>query len=163
MTHIQPSFIIKIFFFILFPVSIFISSYAFAAITQVDKLSFGTIVVLDNTATSEITVDVEGRVILTNQIRVIDLGHPAYFILSDYTIYTQLFTVASVLNAETASYNNNSQQFTLINVTTAPSVTTNATGMAEVIIGGTLQTSGNGINQYYDDTYTATIQLTVSY
>jgi len=163
MTLIQSSLIVKAPLFVLFSVVLCINSYTFAAITQIDKLYFGGIVVLDNNTKSEITVDTQGRIITTNQIRVIDLGHPAHYLLTHYAAYTQLFTVASVLVAETASYNNNSQQFTLIDVTTAPSLTTNAMGVADVIIGGTMQTSGSGINKYYDGTYTATIQLTVNY
>jgi len=163
MTVTQYSLLIKAPSFILLFVMVFINSNAFATITEVDDLSFGAIVVLDNTITSEITVDLQGRVTFTNHIRLIDLGHPAHFVLSNYTPYTQLFTSASVVTAETTSNNASSQQFTLINVTTSPTVTTSVAGIAEVFIGGTLQTSGSGTNQYYDQKYTAMILLTVNY
>ena len=163
MTHHKPLSIMNTFFCVLSFLLLPIHSYAFETVTQVDKLSFGSIAVLDNTTTSEITVDTQGRMTYSNDIRILDLGKPAYFVLFDYPIYTQLFTAASVLSAETVSSIYGSQQFTLINVTTASSVTTNGTGMAEVIIGGTLQTSGNGGGKYYDGNYTATLQLTISY
>jgi len=163
MTHHQFYFIIKIFRYILFSSSLAIHPYALGTVTQVDKLSFGNIVVLDNSTISEITVSTQGKVTYTNDIRIIDLGHPAYFVLSEFTTYTQLFTVASVLTAESVSSYSGSQQFTLTNLTTASSVTTNATGIAEVIIGGTLQSSGSGTNMYYDDTYISTLQLIISY
>lgn len=163
MTHTKLYLIKKTLLYVLSYYSLIIHSHAAEIVTQVDRLSFGNIVVLDNATPSEITVDTEGKVVYTNDIRIIDLGQPAYFVLSGFPTYTQLFTAVSVLNAETVSSIHNSQQFTLTNVTTAPSVTTNATGVAEIIIGGTLQTSGSGTNAYYDDTYTATLQLTISY
>lgn len=146
-------------FFLIFFISFSVSS----AVTIVDKLSFGTIAILDNTTTSDITVAVDGKTTVTNHIRIIELGQPAHFILSSFPAYTQLFTTANILIAETTSTAPVSQQFTLINLTTAPSVVTNGTGIAEAFIGGTFRTSGSGVGQYVDSLYTANIELSISY
>ncbi|MCP4320539.1 MAG: DUF4402 domain-containing protein [Alteromonadales bacterium] len=141
----------------------FVSFTSLAAVTVVDKLSFGTIAILDNNTSSDITIHTNGKTTITNHIRIIDAGKPGYFILSSFPGYTQLFTTANILVAKTSSNPPTSEQFTLINLTTAPSVYTNGTGIAEVYIGGTFRTSGSGTGQYYDTLYTASIELSISY
>jgi len=140
------------------------SSLAFAGITVIDKLNFGTIAVLDNTTPSDITINsITNQIIITNGIRVLIPGNRAEFLLTDYPTYTQVFTSANIVIAETSSPTPPSEQFTLINLETVPSVMIDGTGFASVFVGGTLRTSGSGTGQYFDAVYTATYELEVNF
>jgi hypothetical protein len=138
-------------------------SLVLAGTTVVDTLSFGTVAVLDNASASEITVSLTNQVSGTNYIRILIPGHRAEFLLTSYPTHTTVFTTVNVLVAETSSPATESAQFTLVNLETAPSVTTDGTGFATVYVGGTLQTSGSGSGQYFDSTYTATYELDLNF
>ena len=142
---------------------LFFFSCAFAGTTVIDTLSFGTIAVLDNSSTSEITVTSTNNISCTNHIRILIPGHRGEFLLTSYPTYTPVFTTATVLVAETSSPAPTSAQFTLVNLETASSVTTDGTGFASVYVGGTIQTSGNASSQYFDSDYTATYELTFNF
>jgi hypothetical protein len=134
-----------------------------ADITTVEPLSFGTIVVQGNSSVSEISIDTKNKLTKTNYIRILNLGQRGEYFLSDFPAFTQLFTSANITSSETASSVGSSQQFTLSALTTAPSVTTDGDGTATIFVGGTLQTSGSGIGQYFDTGYTVSFELTVDF
>ena len=142
---------------------LFFFSLAFAGTTVIETLSFGTVAVLDNSSTSEVTVTSTNTVSCTNHIRILIPGHRAEFLLTSYPTYTTVFTTVNILSAETTSPATASEQFTLINLEIAPSVTTDGTGFASVYVGGTLRTSGSGSGQYFDSSYTATYELNLNF
>jgi hypothetical protein len=139
-----------------------ISPCSIAAVTIINNLDFGTIAVVNNTTTSDLTININNSITLTNHIRVLTPGQRGEYLLSSYPAYTQLFTTVSVLQAQTSSPAPGSEQFTLVEVTTASSVTTSNSGTATVLVGGTFRTSGAS-GHYNDTPYTATLQLNVNY
>jgi spore coat protein U-like protein len=139
------------------------SSCGYAAVSEVNNLSFGTIAVLKNDIVSEISIDTNSQITITNHIRVLSPGQRAEYFLSAYPAFTQLFTSANILASETFSPAPSSEQFTLTSLTTAPSVTTDGAGTATVFVGGTLATSGDGVGQYFDTDYTVDFELTINF
>ncbi|MFT6907858.1 MAG: hypothetical protein ACJAS1_004545 [Oleiphilaceae bacterium] len=144
-------------------VSLLSSPLSIAAISTIDDLSFGTIAVVNNDTNSDITINTAGSIIITNHIRVITPGHRGEYVLSSYPAYTQLFTTVSVIQAQTTSPAPGSEQFTLVSIDTAPSVTTDVSGTATVLVGGTFRTSGSGTGQYNDTLYSTSMELSVNY
>jgi hypothetical protein len=142
--------------------SLLITPCSIAAVTIVNELHFGTIAVVNNSTTSDISIQLNNSILLTNHMRVLIPGQRGEYLLSSYPAFTRLFTTVSVVQSETTSLAPGSQQFTLVAVTTAASVTTSGSGTATVIVGGTLRTSGAG-GQYNDTPYTATLDLDVNY
>lgn len=135
---------------------------ASATINVINTLSFGNIAIGNNSTPSEITVQTNGQVSNTNHIWRLEPGHPAEIVLTDYPPYVELTTTVSIIQSETTVVSGNTEQFTLTEVYTAPSVVTNIAGEATVYIGGTLRTSGNSGN-YLSTQYQALYKLTISY
>ena len=137
--------------------------FSFSGITTIEALSFGTIAVLNNDSTSDITISPANNITITNQIRILVPGTRGEFLLTNYPAHIQVSITANIVAAETVSATPPSEQFTLINIDTAPSVTTDGTGIANIYVGGTLRTSGSGSGQYFDSTYTATYELDINF
>ena len=136
---------------------------AHAAFSVVNKLSFGTVAILNNSTPSEITIHLNNQYTITNHIRVLRPGQRGEYLLSAYPPYTQLFVSANITFTQTASTVGSSEQFTLTSLTTAPSVTTDAAGTATIYVGGTLQTSGSGAGQYFDTDYSVSFDISINY
>ena len=141
-----------------------LSSLSIAGVTTIEKLNFGTLAIVDNTTPSDITINsATNQIIITNGFRVLLPGNRAEFLLTNYPNYTPVFTTATILVAETTSLTPPSEQFTLINIESTPSTTTNGTGLATIYVGGTLRSSGSGTGQYFDAIYTATYELEINF
>jgi hypothetical protein len=138
------------------------SSISYATVTPINELSFGTIVVRDNSSVGQISISSNNQISFTNELRVLDFGGRGEYFISDYPAFTQVFIAATILASDTSSPAPSSQQFTLSSLTTEPSVTTNASGEATFFVGGVLETSGvNGF--YYDTDYSVVYQITVNF
>lgn len=134
-----------------------------ATVTLIEPLSFGTIAVLDNSVASDIIISQTDQTTIVNHIRVIEPGRAAEFVLTDLPGNVQVFTSATITQMTTTTVDPApTEQFTLVSVDTAPSVTTDGTGYASIKVGGTLRTSGNG-SSYVDVQYRARLQLTFNY
>ncbi|RGP39473.1 DUF4402 domain-containing protein [Colwellia ponticola] len=134
-------------------------------VTLIKPLSFGTIVLKDNSASHQYTITFAGNVHVDPAFILITPGHPAEFLISEFTPHTLLnlnvFTVDN--NTQIAGESHpTSSQFTINNHHTAAStVTTNALGEASVFVGATLTSSGTGF--YVDTTYYNQLILMVDY
>ncbi|MFT6206149.1 MAG: hypothetical protein ACJA0T_000046 [Colwellia sp.] len=133
--------------------------------TLLEPLSFGTIVVINNDSVGSITIEPDGDITLTGPTLILNPGQPALVRFSNLSPYTKLNITANVVQATTSLVNGVSEQFTLSNITTLPSVTTDALGTAIVSVGGTIETSGIGVGagDYLDTTYTATFRVTINF
>jgi hypothetical protein len=153
------------YFLILISIYTFYSDKVSAGNTLLEPLNFGTIVVINNDSVGKITIALDGKITLEGPISIITPGHPAQFRFSNLPSYTQLNVTANVLSATTTIAAGTSEQFTLSNMVTLPSVTTNALGTVLVLVGGTLETSGVGVGDggYLDTTYSATYEVTVDF
>lgn len=131
--------------------------------TLIKELSFGTIAVVNNSVTSDVTMTAGGQQTSTNHIRTIVPGYAAEVHLTGYPVNSQVFTTANITNPTAAPLvGGPTENFTLISVTTAPSVIINELGFAAITIGGTLRSSGAG-PQYNDTLYRANISVTLNF
>ena len=133
-----------------------------ASLTTELDLSFGTFAVINNTTTSDIRITMAGSTIPTNHIAILNPGHIGEYTLHDDFAFTEIFTTVNIVSSETTSSLPSSAQLTLVAVETEFSVTTDASGDATIIVGGTLRTSGDGAT-YTNTTYSAVINFDISY
>jgi len=139
-------------------------SLSMAGVTTIDKLNFGTLAIVDNATTSDISINsATNQILITNGFRILVPGNRAEFLLTSYPNYTTVYTTATVLVAETTTLTPPSEQFTLISVESTPSAVTDGTGLATIYVGGTLRSSGSGSGQYLDAVYTATYELNINF
>lgn len=140
--------------------SAFFSTTLFAQVTVLEPLNFGTIVVVKNIPGSSITLLPNGTSSATN-IHLMQSGHPAELLIEGYGARVQL-NISDMGVYSPLERVNGRNKFTLNNIIYAPSIITNAYGMGILKVGGQLSTSGNG-QPYLDDSYSTTIELTISY
>lgn len=128
----------------------------------IQALSFGTIVVGHNRTPSSIEVSPVGNVRRTNQIWMIEDGHNAEFLLTGYPAYKQVNIRVEIIDNETRSQDGITEQFKLTQAISANFVTTDGVGSARVLVGGTLETTGNN-QAYFNTDYSAQLKLIVEY
>lgn len=157
--------IIMLYFFTFFLTYFITLSIHAEKVTLIKPLSFGTIVLKDNSASYQYTITFAGDVHVDPAFILITPGNPAEFFISEFTPHTlvniNVFTVDN--NTQIAGESHpTSSQFTINNHHTALStVTTNALGEASVFVGATLTSSGTGF--YVDSTYFNQLILMVDY
>lgn len=137
----------------------------FAANTILSPLDFGTIVVMNNDSIGQVTIEIDGDIIISGPISVLTPGQPAQIRFSNLTAYTLLNISSNIVTATTTIPSGTSEQFTLTNIDTPTTVTTDQLGTAIVEVGGTIQTSGVGIGagEYLDTTYSASFEVIINF
>lgn len=150
----------------LFVIFSFHSTSSFAEnVTEIQPLSFGTLALRDNLSTYQYTITFAGDVSIDPAFIIINSGHPAEYLLSEFPANQQLninIMVPDVGTELSGEIDPSTSQFTISNHHSfAPTVTTNQLGEAVINIGGTLSTSGSGF--YKDATYFNTMTIIVSY
>ena len=129
-----------------------------------NKLSFGTVVVTDNSVVSSVSMNLsDGKTVATNKMLVLVPGQLGEFTLFGFTPYIELQITADFLTVKSNTNGEVTEQFTLDSLTTAPTVNTDADGKATLYIGGTLSTSGNGNNNYINTLYKGSYNIIVTY
>lgn len=139
------------------------TSIANAAVTEIEKLDFGTLAVLSNDSVSEITINLDNQITFTNHIRVLLPGHRGEYLLSAYEPFKELFISANIVQTETSSTAAPSQQFTLLSLSSVSAITTDLNGDATVFVGGKIASSGNAVGIYYDTAYTVIFELSINF
>ncbi len=134
---------------------------AYAQVSVIEPLNFGTIVVIKNMPDTAVTIFPNGSTTSKN-IHIMQRGQPAELLFEGYAPRIQI-TVSDFATPTQFRRVNGGNEFILSNLTFLPStVVTNAYGMATVKIGGQLNTSGNGL-PYLDGSYSATVEVTIAY
>lgn len=126
-----------------------------------EPLSFGTIIIRDNTIPGSVTVPAYGHPSSSGGVLILKPGSPAELIFNDYPPYMEL-TVTPMLPVETSVVTGDTEQFTLGNIDLPKSIITDSKGVAKVKMGGTLETSGAGGN-YLNTDYKAVFYLDINY
>ncbi|WP_157822439.1 hypothetical protein [Psychromonas sp. Urea-02u-13] len=140
------------------------SKSLFAGVLAVNELSFGTVVVTDNSVVSTVSIDLlSGNTFVTNKMLVLVPGQLGEFLLYGLPPYTSVNLSANVITPQTTSGGVPSEQFTLGNLTVEPSLTIDENGEGIFFVGGTLSTSGNGNNNYADLEFTVRHNIVISY
>ncbi|MBE0360304.1 MULTISPECIES: DUF4402 domain-containing protein [Pseudoalteromonas] len=140
--------------------SAFYSVNALSQVTVLEPLSFGTIVVVENTPSSSVTLLPSGTSSGTN-IHIMRNGYPAELLFEGFGARVQINITDSGVHQPLTRINGGTA-FTLDNIIYANSIVTNAYGMATLKIGGQLSASGDG-QLYLDDNYSTTVEITIAY
>ncbi|MFT6952136.1 MAG: hypothetical protein ACJAUL_003296, partial [Paraglaciecola sp.] len=115
-----------------------------------EPLSFGTFAISNNSSISTITVSSNDRSSSNNVIHILYPGQAGQLRLVNYPPYTRLY-ITAVLPQQSTVFVGLTEQFTLSQVDMPDSVITDSLGEANMRLGGTLASSGNG-GSYLDTT-----------
>jgi hypothetical protein len=132
-----------------------------AAFFEQRPLSFGTIAIRHNLSVSTLTIPAVGNSFSTNALHIVQQGQPAEWVFSGYPAFTTL-NISPVLPIDSSNGVGSNPQFKLTNLDIPSQVTVNGIGVASVVVGATLETSGTG-GQYIDTDYQFVIFLNVTY
>ncbi|MCL1145569.1 DUF4402 domain-containing protein [Shewanella sp. 10N.261.52.F9] len=124
-------------------------------------LSFGTIVIRDNSIQSSVIVPTFGHSTSSGQLLIIKPGEAAEMVITDYPPYVDL-SITPMLPVITTVASGDTEQFTLSEIYIEQSIRTDSAGMAIAQMGGKLMTSGNG-KHYLNTSYQAVFYLDISY
>lgn len=138
-------------------------SYAQAQVREIQPMSFGSVVILDNSSVQSISIDELGNISYSSGIRIVQPGNPGIIEGLGYPANAQLFVTANVAQGNTNSTVYSPEQFVLSTLHTATSVITESDGSFQLVVGGTLQTSGSGSRNFADTDYSATLTITVNF
>ncbi|GHF00299.1 DUF4402 domain-containing protein [Thalassotalea profundi] len=134
-------------------------------ITQQQPLSFGIIALTDNNSTHKLHMSFAGDITADPAYIMIEYGHPAEFLLSDFPANTALnitILVPSVTTELAGQTDPSTSQFTIDqHHTFAPIVTTDLMGEATINVGATLTSSGTGF--YKDAIYFSRMTIVIDY
>ena len=134
------------------------------AAAEVDRqLDFGTLAFLDKSTKGTVSIDLLNTMTVSHHFSVIKAGHAASVLLSGYPAYARLSVGILVYQSAMQAPAEWIEPFTLVKVFYDPTVTTNSIGKAEVVVGGTLESSANPSAQYIDASYKGGIIIMISY
>ncbi|WP_022941859.1 DUF4402 domain-containing protein [Psychromonas hadalis] len=134
-------------------------SYANEQLITEQPLSFGIIAIAKSPHIKQLTVNTDGQLQHSKGIYILQPGHVAKFSLIGYPANTMLMINATIIKP--AMDINNSLK--LIKIITKQTVTTDGTGFATIIVGGTLQSTGQPKNLDKKANYQAQIAIDIHY
>ena len=136
---------------------------AYAGVSFEQEVTFGKIVVLDNSATHTMTIQPNGSINASPQIAVIENGQPGRYLLYDFPINTQLtLSISELPTGSGFSAGTPDGAFSMSLFLTQYTWTTNALGEVLIEIGGSLSTSGDG-KRYLNGEYFQNFQMNIDY
>ena len=150
----KPHFLIMFFGLCIFP-------NAWSEAIFIEQLSFGTIVVGDNSVASSITMTYDGFTVPSGSIYVIAEGQPAEMEVSNLPARREL-TITAAAPTSVFRVGGGSTNFVFTSIQLPSRVVTDGIGYALFPIGGTLITSGNS-QTYMDGLYRQSLQITITY
>ncbi|MBF0218372.1 MAG: DUF4402 domain-containing protein [Gammaproteobacteria bacterium] len=130
-------------------------------VVEDQRLDFGTFAIISNNAVSTLAVEATGHSVATGAIRLIEPGEPGIYRLLDYppgqvltiSVNAGLMTIPGVSSGPVMAIS----QFYYPAVVIA-----DINGDAQLVVGGMLQTSGDG-QSYYDADYRSVLNIIISY
>ncbi|MAF17379.1 MAG: hypothetical protein CMG93_15630 [Marinomonas sp.] len=136
---------------------------AWGDIVEVSSLDFGTVAVSQNSTPGQVDVSFTGLVNYTGGIYGITAPSRGEFFLSNFPNNQSLFITGSNIQATTNSDSTSQDQFTLDSINVPSVITTDSSGNATLYVGGVLETSADGTNNYTNTRYTISYQISVNY
>lgn len=126
-------------------------------------LNFGELAVRSNAIVSSVRLERSGAQTSTHHIIIVKPGSPAVFTITNLPGYTTINLSADVPAVSRVAYPN-AAQFSITDVDLPTSINTGPTGTVQFKMGGTLSTSGNPTQHYYDGAqYEIYINLNLDY
>ncbi len=132
----------------------------FAGVTTVQELYFGHYLILGNKAQGDVTINTDGSHSFDPAVYVeIDAPRVGIYEIDELPANMAVNTVTI---SSSTNLINTGIGFQTRDWQTSFNPTTDAEGKLQVIVGGTVRSSGNTV-QYPDGTYLATMQITVNF
>jgi hypothetical protein len=123
---------------------LFFKFLAHGDILDVQPLNFGTIAVINNSAAASFTIDKFGNTTVSPQLRIVSPPSPGRFLINNLAPNTGI-SISMSHNATTMTPLISSQEFFTFSLTDySDYLVADANGEAELMIGGTITTSGSG-------------------
>ena len=126
-------------------------------------MNFGSIAVISNNSQEFISINHMGNVSSSSAVMVVSPPSTGEFILSNFPPNQRLFVSGQSLLPSSMSIQYSPEQFSLTDVDVPSVIFSDASGSANLPVGGTLSTSGSGNNAYIDTDYSIRYQITVNY
>jgi hypothetical protein len=124
--------------------SLLFQSLAHADIFEIQALDFGTIAVTDNSSAESLTIDKFGNTIVSSKLLVVSPPTSGRFLIDNLAPNTGI-SISMSHNASTMTPLISSQEFFTFSLTDySDYLVADANGEAELLIGGTITTSGSG-------------------
>jgi hypothetical protein len=137
--------------------------FAHADVFQVQELNFGTIAVIDNSASESLTIDKFGNTTVSAHLLVVSPPIPGRFLIDNLAPNTGI-SISMSHNASTMTPLISSQEFFTFSLTDySDYLVADANGEAELLIGGTIATSGSGSLNFAQTDYRINYRVTFLY
>ncbi len=135
-------------------------------IVKLQDLNFGNLIILDNKEIHSFTLKPDGETVASEHIFLMDTygeeenskPRPAKFKIDALPEHSQISVKADNIKLEAQL----SENYFLVKDIVISTAQTDKNGNLEFFLGGTLETSGNGMT-YAEDVYSGTMPLTISY
>lgn len=140
----------------------FLSTLVSANVFIEQPLSFGKVVVLDNSEPHTLTVPAYGPVLSSVGLRMIQGGQPGIYTVTGLDGPRAIALSADLPVLSTTSYGS-ADRFELISLDMPAMVYSNEAGEVQIRVGATIQTSGSGTTHYLNETFSFPVNITLSY
>jgi hypothetical protein len=146
------------------PLILFALFAVFSAQSQIIQrpLYFGTIISTGNAIESRIVVPRSGKPYSTHQLQIVDEAYPSELLIQFFPAYTELHLTPVLPTELRASSDPLLPPFIVESLDIPLSVFTDGNGEAQLVIGATIKTTGDG-RAYPDASYTGSIDIVVNY
>lgn len=133
---------------------------AYAGVTVVQALSFGSWISKNNNAQYDITINTNGSYTFDGG-GFIEIAPPqeGVFDIDGLPVNT---AIASVVVTQTIPLSASGENFQMISLQEAHPASTTAGGVAQITVGGTARTSGSTIS-YGDNTYNGQLEIQINF
>jgi hypothetical protein len=131
-------------------------------ITELQALSFGTVVVISNTSPESFTIQKNGFINNSAGLRTMNNHQPAIFEVTDLNPNSFYNTTIDISTPSFTPQGGSAETFTLSISDFDSRVQANAQGVLQIRVGGTITTSGNGILNFESTNFQTQYNITVS-
>ncbi len=147
-------------FFLVFLSCAFVVQSAYAGVTTIQALSFGSFIVKSNAAQYDITINTNSSYTF-DSAGFIEISAPQEGVF-DLDGMTPSTAIASVTVTQTIPLSGSGENLQMVSLQETHPASTDLAGVARITVGGTARTSGNG-NPYLDQTYNGQLQILINF
>ncbi|HOO81709.1 MAG TPA: hypothetical protein PK513_04335 [Alphaproteobacteria bacterium] len=138
-----------------------LSPRAFAGVTEIQALQFGEYIVTHNDAVYSITVNV-GGVVTYDPAGFIEIAATGQDGIYDIDGLPASTAITSVVISQTTPLTSGGLSFQMNTFTESHPASTDGAGVAQIRVGATADTSGNGV-PYLDRTYNGMLEIQINF
>ncbi|RVT45428.1 hypothetical protein EMM73_13265 [Rheinheimera sediminis] len=149
-------------FYLLSIITLAFSFLATANVFVEQPLTFGQVVVLDNSTPHTLTVPAYGPVLSSSGLRMIKGGQPGIYTITGLE-GPRAISLSVDLPVLSNSAFGSTDRFELTHLDMPDVVYSNEAGEVQLRIGATVQTSGSGTTHYLNETFSFPVVITLSY